>query len=177
MTGGQALAAALKAENIEHVFGIVGTHNTPMFDGIYGDDDLKVITVRHEQGATLMAAGYARASGRIAASIVVPGPGLTNALTGMGMAYAESAPMLVVGGQNALNQLDREGGYFHELRDSMNVAGSVSGFAARASAPSGRRSSTSPRSRSGSFPVGAGPSACHGWWDAAARWRSSSAAS
>jgi acetolactate synthase-1/2/3 large subunit len=135
MTGGQAVAASLKAEGVEHVFGIVGTHNCPLFDGVYDDSDLNVITVRQEQGATLMAAGYARASGKIAASFVVPGPGLTNALTGMGMAYSESAPMLVFGGQNALAQLEREGGHFHELRDSLNVASSVCGYATRVSAP------------------------------------------
>ena len=51
--------------------------------------------VRHEQGASLMAAGYARASGKVAACFVVPGPGLSNALTGIGMVHSESAPMLV----------------------------------------------------------------------------------
>lgn len=135
MTGGAAVAAALKAEGIEHVFGIVGTHNSPLYDGAYQDEALKMVTVRHEQGATLMATGYARASGKIAASFVVPGPGLTNALTGMGMAYAESAPMLVFGGQNALAQLEREGGHFHELRNSLNVAASVCGYTTRVSAP------------------------------------------
>ncbi len=134
MTGGKAVAASLKAEGIEHVFGIVGTHNSPLYDGAYQDKALNLVTVRHEQGATLMAAGYARASGRIAASFVVPGPGLTNALSGMGMAYSESAPMLVFGGQNALAQLEREGGHFHELRDSVNVAASVCGYATRVSA-------------------------------------------
>jgi acetolactate synthase-1/2/3 large subunit len=81
-----------------------------------------------------MAAGYARASGKIAACFVVPGPGLTNALTGMGMAYSESAPMLVFAGQNALNQLEREGSYFHELANSLAVGGAVSGYATRVSA-------------------------------------------
>ena len=135
MTGGQAVTAALKAEGIEHIFGIVGTHNSPLYDAAYQDRALNMVTVRHEQGAALMAAGYARASGKVAACFVVPGPGLTNALTGMGMAYSESAPMLVFGGQNALAQLEREGAHFHELRDSLNVAGSVCGYTARVSAP------------------------------------------
>ncbi len=135
MTGGQAVAAALKAEGVEHIFGIVGTHNTPLYDGAFQDPALTMVTVRHEQGASLMAAGYARASGKVAACFVVPGPGLTNALTGMGMAYSESAPMLVFAGQNALAQLEREGGHFHELNDSLNVAGSVCGYTARVSTP------------------------------------------
>lgn len=131
MKGGHALAATLKAEGIDHVFGIVGTHDCPLFDGVHGDPYFKVVTVRHEQGAALMAAGFARASGRIAACFVVPGPGLTNALTGMGMAYTESAPMLVFGGQNAVAQLETEGGHFHELADSVNVAASVCAYATR----------------------------------------------
>jgi acetolactate synthase-1/2/3 large subunit len=134
MTGGRAVAMALKAEGVEQVFGIVGTHDCPLFDGVFDDPAFKVVTVRHEQGASLMAAGYARASGKIAACFVVPGPGLTNALTGIGMAYSESAPMLVFGGQNTLAQLEREGGHFHELANSVAVAGSVCGYATRVSA-------------------------------------------
>lgn len=132
ISGGRAVAMALKAEGIDHIFGIVGTHDCPLFDGVFDDPAFRVVTVRHEQGASLMAAGYARASGKIAACFVVPGPGLTNALTGMGMAYSESAPMLVFGGQNSLAQLEREGGHFHELANSVNVAGSVCGYATRA---------------------------------------------
>jgi acetolactate synthase-1/2/3 large subunit len=132
MTGGQAVAAALRVEGIDHVFGIVGTHDNPLFDAVLDDNSMRVVTVRHEQGAAMMAAGYARASGRIAACFVVPGPGLTNALTGMGMAYSESAPMLVFGGQNAIAELEREAGHFHELANSLAVAGSVCGYATRA---------------------------------------------
>src|SRR5262245_36277009 len=135
MSGGRAVAAALKTEGVEHIFGIVGTHDCPLFDGAFEDSAFKVVTVRHEQGASLMAAGYARASGKVAACFVVPGPGLTNALTGIGMAYSESTPMLVFGGQNALAQLEREGGYFHELANSVGVARSVCGYATRVAAP------------------------------------------
>jgi acetolactate synthase-1/2/3 large subunit len=60
-------AAALKAEGIEHIFGIVGTHDCPLFDGVFEDPAFQVVTVWHEQAASLMAAGYARASGKIAA--------------------------------------------------------------------------------------------------------------
>jgi Thiamine pyrophosphate enzyme, N-terminal TPP binding domain len=135
MTGGQAVIAALKAEGVEHIFGISGTHNTPLFDGAYGEPAIHVVTVRHEQGAAMMATGYARASGKIAACFVVPGPGLTNALTGMGMAYSESTPLLMFAGQNALAQLGREGDHFHELPNSLGVAGSLSGYAQRVSTP------------------------------------------
>src|SRR5512141_894515 len=135
MTGGRAVTLALKEEGVEHVFGIAGTHNCPMCDGAFAEPGFRVVTVRHEQGASMMAAGYARASGKIAACFVVPGPGLTNALTGMGMAYSESAPMLVFGGQNALAQLEREGGHFHELANSLGVAASVCGYLTRLATP------------------------------------------
>ena len=96
MTGGQAVVDALRAEGVDTVFGIVGTHNYPIFDAIYGRRDVRLVVPRHEQGGAFMADGYARASGRLAACVTVPGPGLTNAMTGMGQAYSDSSPMLVV---------------------------------------------------------------------------------
>src|SRR5712691_2852306 len=133
MTGGRAVVEALRVEGIEHVFGIVGTHSVHLFDGLFDEPALHAVSPRHEQGASLMATGYARASGRIAACFTVPGPGLTNALTGLGMAYAESVPLLLVTGQNPLATLERDHEHFHELRDSLAVADSVSGYATRVS--------------------------------------------
>ena len=133
MTGGRAVVEALRVEGIEHVFGIVGTHNVHLFDALVDEPAIHTVTVRHEQGAAMMAAGYARASGRIAACFTVPGPGVTNALTGLGMAYSESTPLLLISGQNPLAALDREGEYFHELRNSLVVAGAVCGYTARVS--------------------------------------------
>ena len=81
LRGGQAVARALHAEGIDTVFGIVGTHNSLIFDGLTDLPEMRVVTTRHEGGAGFMADGYARATGRPAASIVVPGPGLTNLMT------------------------------------------------------------------------------------------------
>jgi thiamine pyrophosphate-dependent acetolactate synthase large subunit-like protein len=133
MTGGRAVVESLRVEGIEHVFGVVGTHNVHLFDGLFDEPAIRAITTRHEQGASLMATGYARASGRIAACFTVPGPGVTNALTGLGMAYSESTPLLLVAGQNPLAMLERERGIFHELPNSLSVAGSLTGFATRVS--------------------------------------------
>ena len=133
MNGGRAVVEALRVEGIEHVFGIVGTHSVHLFDGLYDEPALRGITVRHEQGAAMMAAGYARASGRIAACFTVPGPGVTNALTGLGMAYSESVPLMLVAGQNPLPTLGRELGLFHELPNSLAVVGALTSYAARAS--------------------------------------------
>lgn len=133
MKGGRAVVEALRVEGVEHVFGIVGTHSVDLFDGLFDEPALHLVTARHEQGAAMMAAGYSRASGRIAACFTVPGPGLTNALTGLGMAYSESAPLLLIAAQNPLGTLERQREVFHELRDSLAVAGAVTGFATRVS--------------------------------------------
>jgi acetolactate synthase I/II/III large subunit len=131
MNGGQALAQALRTEGIDVVFGIVGTHNVQIFDGLYDLPDVRVVTTRHEQGAGFMADGYARATGRIAAAAVVPGPGLTNVMTPLGQAYLDSVPFLAITGQNPSHRLDRGLEDFHELRNSVGVAGAVTASAAR----------------------------------------------
>ncbi|HYY88004.1 MAG TPA: thiamine pyrophosphate-binding protein, partial [Chloroflexota bacterium] len=135
MSGGQALARALQAEGIDLVFGIVGTHNVVLFDGLYGAGGLRVVTTRNEQGAGFMADGYARATGRVAACVVVPGPGLTNLLTPLGQAQLDSVPILAITGQNRLARLDRHLEDFHELRDSLRVAGAVTASAVRVGSP------------------------------------------
>lgn len=135
LTGGQALARGLRAAGVEVVFGIVGTHNVGLFDGLYDVPELRLVTTRHESGAGFMADGYARASGRIAACIVVPGPGLTNLLTPLGQAYLDSVPLLAITGQNPTQRLDRRLEDFHELHASLTVAGSVTASAARMQSP------------------------------------------
>ena len=135
MSGGQALARALQAEGIDLVFGIVGTHNVVLFDALYGAGGLRFVTTRNEQGAGFMADGYARATGRVAACVVVPGPGLTNLLTPLGQAQLDSVPILAITGQNRLARLDRHLEDFHELRDSLRVAGAVTASAVRVGSP------------------------------------------
>src|SRR5438105_10300168 len=136
LTGGQALARALRAEGIEIVFGIVGTHNVGVFDGLYDVPGLRIVTTRHEGGAGFMADGYARASGRIAACVVVPGPGVTNLMTALGQAYLDSVPILGISGQNPLERIDRKLEDFHELHASLSVLESVTASATRLERPS-----------------------------------------
>jgi thiamine pyrophosphate-dependent acetolactate synthase large subunit-like protein len=131
MTGGVAAARALRAEGIDTVFGIVGTHNFQIFDGLFQTEGMRVVTARHEQGAGFMADGYARATGRIAACVVVPGPGLTNIMTAMGQSYSDSVPFITLTGQNPVDRLDRELEDFHELRRSIEVASTVTSSARR----------------------------------------------
>ena len=72
--GARAIVKCLEREGIEIVFGIPGLCSMPIFDALYRHPTIKVVTVRHEQGAAFMADGYARATGKIAAIITLPGP-------------------------------------------------------------------------------------------------------
>ena len=98
MTGGQALVRSMLREGIRVVFGVPGAGQYEAVDAIWETPDVRYLGVRHEQATTYMADGYARAGGGIAGAIVVPGPGLFNALAGMATAAAASSPILVVTG-------------------------------------------------------------------------------
>jgi acetolactate synthase I/II/III large subunit len=135
LRGGQAVARAVRAEGIDHIFGIVGTHNSLLFDGLTDLPDVRVVTTRHEGGAGFMADGFARATGRPAACIVVPGPGLTNLMTALGQAYLDSVPILALTGQNPTPLLERRLEEFHELHASLDVASSVTASARRLASP------------------------------------------
>ncbi|MEZ4710837.1 MAG: thiamine pyrophosphate-binding protein [Caldilineaceae bacterium] len=98
LNGGQALIHSLQRAGIRTVFGIPGAGQYEAVDALYDAPGIRYISVRHEQAATYMADGYARASGEIAAALLAPGPGLYNGMAGMATAYAASAPMLVITG-------------------------------------------------------------------------------
>jgi acetolactate synthase I/II/III large subunit len=98
LNGGQALIESLSRAGVRTVFGIPGAGQYEAVDALYGRTDLRYISVRHEQAASYMADGYARASGEIAAVLVVPGPGIYNAGAGIASAYAASIPMIVITG-------------------------------------------------------------------------------
>lgn len=115
-TVGQALVAGLRARGVEVVFGIPGVHTIELYRGLSGGG-IRHITPRHEQGAAFMADGYARVSGRPGVAFVITGPGLTNALTAMAQARADSVPMLVISGVNRRASLGRGLGLLHELPD------------------------------------------------------------
>lgn len=98
MNGGEALVRSLAAEGLRVVFGVPGAGQYEAIDALYTTPSVRYIAVRHEQAASYMADGYARASGEVAAALVVEGPGLFNALSGVATAYATSSPILVVSG-------------------------------------------------------------------------------
>ena len=99
LTGAQIIIECLKAEDIDYVFGYPGGAVLHIYDAFYAQDDVQHILVRHEQGATHAADGYARSTGRPGVVLVTSGPGATNAVTGIATAYMDSIPMIVITGQ------------------------------------------------------------------------------
>jgi acetolactate synthase-1/2/3 large subunit len=115
-TTGTAIIEALEANGVRTVFGIPGTHNLELYRGLRRSSIRHVVT-RHEQGAAYAADGYARASGRPGVVITTSGPGLTNALTGMTNAYADSIPMLVISPGIPTGLERQDIGWLHEVKD------------------------------------------------------------
>ena len=99
LTGAEIIIECLKAEDIDYVFGYPGGAVLHIYDAFYKQDDVKHILVRHEQGATHAADGYARSTGKPGVVLVTSGPGATNAVTGIATAYMDSIPMIVITGQ------------------------------------------------------------------------------
>nr|VFJ75864.1 MAG: acetolactate synthase, large subunit [Candidatus Kentron sp. FW] len=99
LTGAQIVVQFLKDEGVEYVFGYPGGSVLHLYDEIYKQNHIKHILVRHEQGATHMADGFARATGKPGVALVTSGPGVTNAVTGIATAYLDSIPMVVISGQ------------------------------------------------------------------------------
>jgi len=99
MTGAQIVVQALKDQGVDTVFGYPGGAVLPIYDEIFQQNDIRHILVRHEQGATHAAEGYARSTGKPGVVLVTSGPGATNAVTGMTDALLDSIPMIVLTGQ------------------------------------------------------------------------------
>ena len=99
LSGSQIIMQFLKDEGVEYLFGYPGGAVLHIYDEIHAQDDVKHILVRHEQGATHMADGYARATGKPGVVLVTSGPGATNAVTGIATAHMDSVPMVVITGQ------------------------------------------------------------------------------
>ena len=131
MTGGQALAKSLYVEGVQVVFGMPGVQLYHAMDGLYDEPGIRLVTVRHEQAASYMADGYARASGGIGTALVVPGPGLLNAASGIGTAYAASSPILIVAGQVPRDLMASNRGVLHEIDDQLECIRPITKWSAR----------------------------------------------
>ncbi|NOZ36588.1 MAG: thiamine pyrophosphate-binding protein [Gammaproteobacteria bacterium] len=104
---------------IEYIFGMPGAHILPVYDSLY-DSSIKAILAKHEQGASFMAGGYARASGKIGACITTAGPGATNLVTGIANAYADRQPLLIITGETSTHIFGKGG-----LQESSGEGGSI----------------------------------------------------
>lgn len=106
ITGSEALIQSLINEGVDTIFGYPGGAIMPVFDSLYDfKDKVNHILVRHEQGATHAAQGYARTSGKVGIALVTSGPGATNTVTGIADAMIDSTPMVVISGQVASSLL------------------------------------------------------------------------
>jgi acetolactate synthase-1/2/3 large subunit len=99
MTGAEMIVEALKDQGVEHVFGYPGGSVLPIYDAIFGQNQVRHILVRHEQGAAHAAEGYARSTGKVGVLLVTSGPGATNAVTGLTDALLDSIPLVCITGQ------------------------------------------------------------------------------
>lgn len=102
MKGGDILIECLKAQGVSAVFGMPGTQNIQIYDALLrrGEGTIDHYLVRHEYAATQMADGFARATGEVGVAITVPGPGASNASTGILEAFTDCAPVLLITGQS-----------------------------------------------------------------------------
>jgi len=97
LTGGQLVARTLKQAGVGHVFTLCGGHILPIYDGCL-TEGISIIDTRHEQAAAHAADAYARLTRGVGVAIVVPGPGVTDSVTGVANAYAARSPVLLIGG-------------------------------------------------------------------------------
>src|SRR5260370_606735 len=137
MTGGGALVEMLRRHGIDTLFALPGVQNDALFVALYdAGEAIRVIHPRHEQAAASMALGYARASGKVGAYAVVPGPGVLNPTSALATGYATNAPVLCISGQIPSTLIGRGFGLLHEVPDQLAILRGLTKWAARISHPS-----------------------------------------
>ncbi len=132
MKGGDILIECLKAQGVSAVFGMPGTQNIQIYDALLrrGKDTIDHYLVRHEYAATQMADGFARATGEVGVAITVPGPGASNASTGILEAFTDCAPVLLITGQSDSSLYSKHPSkMFHGL-DQMQFFASITKYCA-----------------------------------------------
>lgn len=134
LTCGQALVQLLEQYGVDTVFGIPGVHTLDLYRGLAGSA-VQHVQARHEQGAGFMADGYARVSGKPGVCFLISGPGVTNAATALGQAYADSIPMLIISSVTASRTLGKGWGCLHEISDQQAVTAPLTALSATALSP------------------------------------------
>jgi len=117
MTGGEALVRSLYQEGVRVVFGLPGVQLYGVMAALRDEPRIRFVNTRHEQATSFMADGYARASGSFGTALVVPGPGLLNAMSGLSTAYSASSPVLMISGQVPRDSIGKDVGLLHEVND------------------------------------------------------------
>ena len=134
ITCGEALIRLLEAYGVDTVFGIPGVHTLDLYRGL-ANSPIKHVQARHEQGAGFMADGYARASGKPGVCILISGPGVTNGLTAIGQAFADSIPVLMISSTTASYTLGKGWGCLHEVSNLQAVTAPLTALSATALSP------------------------------------------
>jgi 5-guanidino-2-oxopentanoate decarboxylase len=119
----------LAAYGVDTVFGMAGTMTLELYRGI-ARTGIRHVQCRNEQGASLMADGYARSTGKPGVCTIIGGPGVTNAATGIAQAYCDSQPMLVLSGASPTLTHGKGWGAIHELNDQAAVTAGFTAFSA-----------------------------------------------
>jgi acetolactate synthase I/II/III large subunit len=135
-SGADLLVESLHAHGVRVVFGLPGVQLDPAFDALARRAaEVRMVHTRHEQATSYMADGYARATGELGCCMVVPGPGVLNAMSGLATAYACSSPVLCVAGQVHSQHIDAGRGVLHEVPNQLDLLRSVAKWAGRAARP------------------------------------------
>jgi len=127
MSCGEAVMKLLAAYEVDTVFGMAGTMTVELYRGI-SRAGIRHVQCRNEQGASLMADGYARSTGKPGVCTIIAGPGVTNAATGIAQAYCDSQPMLVLSGGTVTRSHGKGWGAIHELDDQAAVTAGFTAF-------------------------------------------------
>jgi acetolactate synthase I/II/III large subunit len=108
LSGGQLVVAALRAHGVEMAFGVAGESYLEVLDALFDEPEIRLVTCRQEGGAAFMAEAYGKLTGKPGILLVTRGPGACNASIGIHTAFQDSTPMIVLVGQVARHQIDRE---------------------------------------------------------------------
>ena len=122
MTTARAIVRSLVANGVDTVFGLPGVQLDALFNAMHDERDrIRVVHPRHEQAAAYMALGYAQASGKVGAYVVVPGPGILNTTAALATAWSVCAPVLAMTGQLPARAIGQGYGLLHEIPDQLAI--------------------------------------------------------
>lgn len=132
---GHLVADFLKQNGVDTVFGIISVHNIPIMDGITLGNSIRMVMTRGETGASHMADGLARATGKVGVLVSSTGPGASNAVPGLVEARFAGTPLLHITGQSAVDHIGRGTGAVHDVPDQLGMLAAVGKAAYRVRSP------------------------------------------